>query len=266
MSTLSAISGVAGNSNGWAAARSQMQARMFAKADADGSGGVDKTELQSMLDDISKKTGVSSTASTGTSGTSTDELFTKMDSNGDGGLSSDELAKGMQSLMPAPSTMDFAQTHGPGGPGGPGGPSPSSDATSYDPLDTNQDGTVSEAEKAAGQAKTDALQALFKSIDTNGDNKISSTESDAFISELTSALQAASSASTGTSTGATNTSTSSASSSSATTTASNASASTAETTATAAKFDVAQLAKLVYEQIAQNWSSQANSATLSAVA
>lgn len=266
MSTLSAISGVASNSNGWAAARSQMQARMFAKADADGSGGVDKTELQSMLDDISKKTGVSSTASTGTSGTSTDELFTKMDSNGDGSLSSDELAKGMQSLMPAPSTMDFAQAHGPGGqggPSGPGGPPPSSDATSYDPLDTNQDGTVSEAEKAAGQAKTDALQALFKSIDTNGDNKISSTESDAFISELTSALQAASSASTGTSTGATNTSTSS---SSATTTASNASASTAETTATAAKFDVAQLAKLVYEQIAQNWSSQANSATLSAVA
>ena len=100
---MSSISGVSGLSNAWATAntqRNQMQAKMFAKVDADSSGSVDQTELSSMLSDISPKTGVTLDAK---------KLFSSMDSNSDGSLSSDELAQGMQSVMPPPpSTMDFA--------------------------------------------------------------------------------------------------------------------------------------------------------------
>ena len=177
---MSTISGVSSSSNAWAALntqRQQHQAKMFAKVDTDGSGGVDQTELSSMLSDISQKTGTSLGDSK--------ELFTKMDSNGDGSLSSDELDKGMKALMPPPSTMDFAQSReaggssqgsddaasdsamaisgaaqdhrGPppaGGPEGAGGASASSSSTSYDPLDINQDGTVSDMERLAGALKT----------------------------------------------------------------------------------------------------------------
>lgn len=233
---MSAISSVSASGNAWAnatAQRSQMQAKMFNKVDADGSGGVDQTELQALFTDISQKTGAVLDAA---------EQFSAMDSNADGSLSSDELAQGMQSLMPPPpSTMEFAQSRStnvqsgdlftkvdsnsdgsvdeaemtaftdmmkadtgrdspasfstldadgdgsltqdefdagrpsgppggaggtqgaggpppagaPGGPGGPGGPkgAESSSSVSYDPLDTNEDGTVSELERLAGALK-----------------------------------------------------------------------------------------------------------------
>lgn len=228
---MSSISSVSGSSNAWANAisqRSQMQTKMFAKVDTDSSGGVDQTELSTMLSDISAKTGTTLDA---------EKLFSTMDSNSDGSLSSDELSTGMQSVMPPPpSTMAFAQNRsgstgeddlfskvdsnsdgsvdetemtaftdkmkadtghdsatsfatldadsdgkltqaefeagrpaegtqgtqsssgikGPGGPppGGPGGASGTSEASSsFDPLDTNQDGTVSQLEKLAGALK-----------------------------------------------------------------------------------------------------------------
>lgn len=52
---MSTISGVSSSGDAWAnmkAQRSQMQAKMFAKADIDNSGGVDRTELQSLIDDV----------------------------------------------------------------------------------------------------------------------------------------------------------------------------------------------------------------------
>lgn len=188
---MSSISGISSSSNAWAALstqRSQHQAKMFAKVDTDGSGSVDQSELSSMLSDISQKTGTSLGDSK--------ELFTKMDSNGDGTLSSDELSQGMKALMPPPSTMDFAQSHGAssdasqtgdfsskvdadgdndgsvgatqgsgavhghrgpppaGGPQAAAGTSASSNSsTSYDPLDLNKDGTVSDMERLAGALK-----------------------------------------------------------------------------------------------------------------
>jgi len=156
---MSTISGVGGSGNAWAAAastqRANHQAKMFAKVDTDGNGGVDQSELGTMLDKISQKTG----ASFG----DTAKVFTTMDTDGDGSLTSDELDAGMKSVMPPPpSTMDFAnarQGNAPDGP--PPGPPPdaagasgsstaassSSSSTTYDPLDTNQDGTVSLAER-----------------------------------------------------------------------------------------------------------------------
>lgn len=252
---MSAISGVSSASNSWFDMRSQMQAKMLAKADTDKSGGVDKTELQGVLDDIAEKTGVAATGDT-------DELFGKMDADGDGSLSGEELAEGMKGLMPKPggdqgedlfakadadgdsliskvemqillakmtgegaegtSSMEdtaasdelfakldsdgdgsLSQTEfeagrpsgpegappagGPpsaGGAGGGGGGGGVAGATAYDPLDTNEDGVVSLAERMAGDVSTDAVQALLQAIDTDGDSEVSSAESDAFVQAL----------------------------------------------------------------------------------
>lgn len=242
---MSAISGISGSSNAWASVsnqRTQHQAKMFAKVDSDGSGGVDATELNSLVSKISEKTGVSLGDST--------EMFSQMDNDGDGSLSSGELDEGMKSLMPPPpSTMEFAQSRsasgqeddlfakvdadgdgsldidevqaladqmkadtgkdigpdfaeldtdgdggltqaefeagrpsGPGGAGGPppaGGPLPaggaggaggttaSSESTNYDPLDTNEDGTVSQMERLAGVLKDLAQSDQDDGSDTN---------------------------------------------------------------------------------------------------
>jgi len=197
---MSSISGVGGASNAWAAAsaqRAQHQAKMFAKVDSDGSGAVDASELGSLLSQVAEKTGV-------TLGDS-EAVLSQMDSNADGSLSSDELDQGMRALMPPPSTVAFAQSHGaaqgqeggpsfesldtdgngelsqaefeagrpappPGGMGAPMGSSSASassasTSSSYDALDINQDGTVSEMERLAG-----ALKELAQSAegDTSG--------------------------------------------------------------------------------------------------
>lgn len=257
---MSTISGVSGSGNAWAASTTQRnnhQARMFAKVDADGSGSVDQAELGTLLDKISQKTG----ASVG----DTAKVFTSMDSNGDGSLSADELGKGMKSLMSqTSSTVAFAQArksggsdsdgdgdgpHSAGGP--PSGPAPTgassgastgsstaSASTTYDPLDTNQDGTVSLAERLAGATKSDPVQALFKAMDANSDGKISKTETDVFTKKLSDLVsQSADSSNV-----------------------------TAASTASTPGFDIAKLAKMLYDQVASGLSQSAKNSSLSAVA
>lgn len=154
MSTISGIS----SASSWSSTQASSTARrperpdpdkMFARIDANGSGEVDKTELNSMLDDMATRTGK-------TGKLSADELLAKADANGDGSLDKTELEQGMKSLMPAPaSTLAFAQARGAsGGPGGPPPPSDgeTSDDSTLDPQDTNQDGVVTELERAAGMA------------------------------------------------------------------------------------------------------------------
>ena len=331
---MSTISGVSGTSDPWAAMkaqRSQMQAKMFAKTDANGDGGVDKSELQTIFTDMAKKAGGTVASS------DVAQAFTQMDGNSDGKLSSDELSKGMQSLMPEPSTLAFAQSHRPEGAKssgtsgsaldavfskidgngdgsldkselktlsdkikadtgvdvsaklekladdnggkvskeafqaalkkeapadkGPGGPPPSgggppgaggagktdSASKTYDKLDTNQDGTVSELERLVGAMKDAAktakadnsnpAQTLFKAIDTDSNGKISSSESDTFIKQLTE--QAAKAGS---------------------------SASTSSETASKQNFDLSKLAKMMYDQIASGLSQQSSSSSVSVMA
>lgn len=181
---MTTISGLGGADRSWQTAQSgqnrkaEHEARLFAKVDGDGSGGVDATELASMLEHA------------GQSGDSA-ELLKQMDGNGDGSLSKDELGQGLRDLLPPPaSTLDFAQSRGaandevdvfaeldadsdgsltraefeagrpappPGGMPPPqaasGAAGTSATSTDYDPLDVNQDGTVSEIERLAGQLK-----------------------------------------------------------------------------------------------------------------
>jgi len=268
---MSTISSVGGASSAWsdvASSRaSAMKQKMFAKVDSDGSGSVDKGELQTMLDKISERSG----QPVGTA----DDLLGKMDSNADGSLDASELDAGMKSLMPAPSsTMDFASRRSaegegdPDGGGGHGGPPPPSDAssgsstssstssTATDPLDTNEDGTVSAQERAAGDLKA-LLQQMVTSMDTDGNKEISQSEADNFSTQMKSALS----------------STLQAHSSSSSTATTGASASSSASSMEAQKHskggDLEGLVKLLkeaYGQFAANAAQQASSSSLSVAA
>ena len=327
MTTISSVSSAWSSASVQRASRpAPTPERLLSKIDTDGNGGVSDTELQGLLDDVAKKSGVSSQ-------TSAADLVKQYDSNGDGNLNADELGKTMQSVLPPPpSTMAFAQSRGdsdtatgqagddlfgkvdsdgdgavsktelqalleamsggtasqtgvssddvfsqldtdgdgsltqaefdagrpsgpgagadgmqamggmpppPGGPrgaGGAGAASDSSSATSYDPLDTNEDGKVSAAERLAGGTSTaeqDAITALFNAIDTDGDASISASESKAFIDQLTSQVQSTTS------------------------------------TESTGRNDLARLADFArqqYERAASDWRTASNTSSLSAVA
>ena len=208
---------------------------LFGKVDSDGDGAVSKTELQALLEAISGGTASQT-------GVSSDDVFSQLDTDGDGSLTQAEFdagrpsgpgagADGMQAMggMPPP-------PGGPRGAGGAGAASDSSSATSYDPLDTNEDGKVSAAERLAGGTSTaeqDAITALFNAIDTDGDASISASESKAFIDQLTSQVQSTTS------------------------------------TESTGRNDLARLADFArqqYERAASDWRTASNTSSLSAVA
>ncbi|MGN8002485.1 XopAW family type III secretion system calcium-binding effector [Acidovorax sp. 22279] len=208
---------------------------LFGKVDSDGDGAVSKTELQALLEAMSGGTASQT-------GVSSDDVFSQLDTDGDGSLTQAEFdagrpsgpgagADGMQAMggMPAP-------PGGPRGAGGAGAASDSSSATCYDPLDTNEDGKVSAAERLAGGTSTaeqDAITALFNAIDTDGDASISASESKAFIDQLTSQVQSTTS------------------------------------TESTGRNDLARLADFArqqYERAASDWGTASNTSSLSAVA
>jgi len=139
---MGSISGVSGMSNAWKQVdtqRSQMQARLFERVDADSSGSVDKSELSDMVSDLNHMSGTQLDAG---------KLFKTMDSNNDGSLTSDELAADVDGLMAAsPSTVDFA---------GQRGANAAEDdlfakVDSFGDLDTDGDGKLSQTEFEAGK-------------------------------------------------------------------------------------------------------------------
>jgi Ca2+-binding EF-hand superfamily protein len=351
MTTISSVS------SAWSSASVQRASRpgpsperLLSKIDADGSGGVDSTELQGLLDKVAKKTGT-------TSDTSAADLLTQYDANGDGNLNADELGKTMESIMPARSTMDFAQSRnstertdstsaapgqagddlfgkvdsdgdgavsqtelqalleamsggtasqtgvssddafaaldtdgdgsltqaefdagrpsgdgaqaggmppgGAGGPRGAGGAGGTSETTTYDPLDTNEDGVVSLTERLAGATSTteqDAVTALFSAIDTDGDKTISASESKTFIDQLTSQFASAAAASSSLTSSSLTSSTSTSSSTDSQSSASKDSSQRGDLVR------LADLARRRYEQAANDFGSRSSTEALSAVA
>lgn len=213
---------------------------LFGKVDSDGDGAVSKTELQALLEAMSGGTASQT-------GVSSDDAFSQLDTDGDGSLTQAEFdagrpsgpgagTGGMQAMggMPPP-------PGGPGGPGGAGGAGAASDSgstTSYDPLDTNEDGVVSATERLAGGTSTveqDAITALFNAIDTDGDASISASESKTFIDQLTSQVQST----------------------------------TSNSTQPTGRNDLARLADFArqqYERAASDWRTASNTSSLSAVA
>lgn len=199
MSSISATTGGWGAS-GWGQVQQRGGAdraeKSFKKADTDGSGGVDTAELQQLL---ANRPGASS------SDGSSKADFSSFDSDGNGSLTTEELDAGLKSLQPpASSTVEFAQQRGQGPDGPRGGPPPgpppadgaqdasgSITSTTYDPLDTNQDGAVSAQERAAGELQN-VVQNLVKATDGNDDGSLEASEVDALKQAVAGALQGAS--------------------------------------------------------------------------
>jgi len=122
---------------------------LFSKVDANSDGSVDETEMTAFTDKMKTETGRDSPSS-----------FTELDNDSDGLLSQSEFDAGKPSVPPGGAgAMQGAGVPPPaGGPGGPGGPkgtqsTESASNTTYDPLDVNEDGTVSEMERLAGALK-----------------------------------------------------------------------------------------------------------------
>lgn len=152
--------------------------RLLAQIDADGSGGVNGTELQGLLDDVAQKTGANSQASAA-------DLLQQYDSDGDGSLDADELGKTLQSaLPPPPSTMAFAQSRSDASTGATG----QAGDDLFGKVDSDGDGAVSQTELQAllekmsgGTASKTGVSSeeLFSQLDGNGDGSLSEAEFDA---------------------------------------------------------------------------------------
>ncbi len=213
---------------------------LFSKVDSDGSGGVSNDELQALFDKMASDGGVSKTSDSTAS-----DLFNQLDTDGDGALTQTEFDAGRpqgphgNQGVQGGGGMPPPPPGGGGGPAGAGGSSASSSAsTTYDPLDTNQDGTVSLAERLAGSTKSDPVQALFKAMDTNSDGEVNKTETDAFAQKLSDLVAQST----------------------------NHSESTASGKTANQGFDVARMAQMLYDQVAGGLSSASQSSTLSTVA
>lgn len=199
----------------------------FSALDGDGSGSLDATELDTAMKALMPKPG-STVEFAQQRGGGEDDLFAKVDGNGDGSIDSDELAALQEKMgieddgamkrldtdedgslsaeefaagrpQAEQGTQGAQAGQGMGGPGGPGGPhggghgggtesTESSSSTTYDPLDTNEDGVVSAQERAVGELK-EAMQKLLEAADANGDDSIDATEATAVQDALSQALE-----------------------------------------------------------------------------
>jgi Ca2+-binding EF-hand superfamily protein len=120
---------------------------LFSKVDANSNGSVDETEMTAFTDKMKTETRRDSPSS-----------FSELDTDSDGLLSQAEFdavkpggppdgAGGMQGAGGPP------PAGGAGRPGGAQATESTSSSTTYDALDTNEDGTVSEMERLAGALK-----------------------------------------------------------------------------------------------------------------
>lgn len=173
-----------GASNAWSIASQHSQRlqpppklseKLQADFDADGSGALDATELQSLMDDMAARTGHSGS-------TGAQDLLSANDSDGDGSLSSAELEAALPGMLPAPpSTMDFAQARGAGMPA----PGSGTRDDLFAKVDSDGSGELSSDELTAlvqkidGSATDEDTQALFGKLDSDGDGSLSQAEFDA---------------------------------------------------------------------------------------
>ena len=152
--------------------------KLLSKLDTDQSGGVDGTELQSLIDDVAQKTGMGLD-------TSAKDMLAQYDADGDGSLNGEELGSAMKNLLPPPpTTMEFAQSRGMerGMERGMAGDD------LFGKVDSDGDGSVSQDElqglpekMSGGTASKTGTRSdeLFAQLDTDGDGQLSQAEFDA---------------------------------------------------------------------------------------
>lgn len=159
------------------------QQDFYKKADNDGSGGISRTELQTMAEKLKEKSGTTLDAS--------DEAFSDYDSDGDNTLSPDELntvmqnsgfgpALGMQGGAPPVPPQQGMEAYSSSG----------SSTSSQDDLTTVIDSLMALLEKLSASSTTDADTAgttnqagkqhghggIFKDTDTDGSGGVSQDE------------------------------------------------------------------------------------------
>lgn len=199
-----------------------LQDKMLKKVDADGNGGVEKSEFRAALEQLSGKLGVEMDESS-------EALFISLDGDSSGSLNGEEMGKLLQQVFAAPSsTQDFLNARH----------TEQSGTSRFDALDTDGNGALTRAEfegtqqattalpsdtgtvvtttqtyyssttPAAGTTATtaepsgtstpvastddaDPLKTLLASADVDKNGQITSTEVDQFIAQLASQMQAA---------------------------------------------------------------------------
>jgi len=184
------LSGMRGG--GGAPDPTKMQEKLFSKADTNGDGAIDKTELTTLME------------STGTDqSVSADDLFSQMDSDGDGQISQQEATDSasqlledlrsqfMQGGMGGMGAMNGMPPPPPpmgGGKNGMGGMGGMDEEEMFTSIDTDSDGSISKSELSAffesapaGNGQTPSVNDIFSQDDSNGDSLISKDE---FLSAL----------------------------------------------------------------------------------
>jgi Ca2+-binding EF-hand superfamily protein len=130
--------------------------KLFSSIDTDGDGQISQVEFSSFADQFTSSTAATLISAQETSSTSSSEtsdiaaLFESVDEDGDGEISETELSNAVASAPPPPPPSESVESEetasGESAAAGGGG------AQTYDPLDTNMDGTVSSAERMAALA------------------------------------------------------------------------------------------------------------------
>jgi Ca2+-binding EF-hand superfamily protein len=190
---------------------SQMASKLFSKLDSSNQGYIEKSDLQSALNQISDSSGSSSSStSSASSSSSVDDIFAKLDTDGDGKVTKDEFTSSLKKLsdeldnqfnnmrmngfggqqggaMPPP-PPDGGQRGGAGGQGG------SDSGFTKDQLSSQLNEIGSSDSKRASLLSN--VVNNFDSADSNGDGKVSFTEAMALQQSLDSANGTSSSSST----------------------------------------------------------------------
>lgn len=148
-----------------------MKKELFGKADADGSGGLSKTELSDLL-------------SKGPNGDSidTEQAFASFDADGDGNVTEDEMDAGMKSLhSQMESNMNKIRFGSDSESKGHGMGKPPSIEEMFSKADSSGDSAISQTEFAdflskGPQADSVDAEKAFAEYDTDGDGSLSSDE------------------------------------------------------------------------------------------
>lgn len=125
------------------AMQQQFAQNLYSSLDSDSSGGISADELTSAL------------TSAGQSSTDASSLFSSLDSDEDGSISEDELTSALKQAdanrppPPPPPPANDSGTSATSSASSSGSSVSAGGTTSYDPLDTNKDGYVSEQERMA---------------------------------------------------------------------------------------------------------------------
>ena len=178
-----AISGVGSGSNAWAVQRpdaTKIANDLFAKVDTTNQGYIDKASLQSALG-----------SNAADSASDVDELFSQIDSDSDGKITKQELTDGVKQLADALDAQFDSSRIARAGGDQPPPPPPSTDDI-FASLDTKNQGYLDKEElQAAFDAKStdtaanaEKVDQIFKTLDADGDNKITKAELGAGLQQM----------------------------------------------------------------------------------